>query len=81
MKKLKEDFQKLEEKIDNDNIKIKQLKEYIPNWSTEFEESSLETKRIILEKLVDKIYLYNDKVEIIIKYPISKIIENEKERI
>ena len=75
---LKEQLINLESEINKNNKEINQLKEYIPNWSEEFEKASLDIKRKILEKMIDKVYLYNDKVEISVKYPISTMIIKEK---
>lgn len=67
---LKEELDKLNDEISNQNKEIR--KEYIPCWSLEFENSPLEIQRHIIEKLIDKIYLYNEKIEISIKCPIAK---------
>ncbi len=56
------------------NQKINSMQEQIPNWIEEYDIASLDKKRIIVNKLIDKIYLYNDRIEICIKYPITKLI-------
>lgn len=65
LERLKEELDKLNNEISNQNKEIR--KEYIPCWSLEFENSPLEIQRHIIEKLIDKIYLYNEKIEINIK--------------
>lgn len=77
LKRLNDELIKINEEISNNDNEISKLKEFIPNWSKEFENAPLEVKRNILDKIVDKVYLYNDKVEIQVKYPISKIIIKE----
>ena len=77
LKRLNDELIKINEEISNNDNEIDKLKEFIPNWSKEFEDAPLEVKRNILDKIVDKVYLYNDKVEIQVKYPISKIIIKE----
>lgn len=71
---LNEQLKKIKEEINTNDQEINQLNQYIPEWSKEFIKSSLETKRMILDKLIDKVYLYNEKIEIIVKYPIDKIL-------
>lgn len=70
LKQLNEQLTKIKEEINS-------LKEYIPTWSKEFDTAPLEIKRQILDKLIEKVYLYNDKVEIKVKYPISTILVKE----
>lgn len=78
LKELEEKLSKLNNEISQNNMEIESLKTYIPNWSKEFEHTSLTVQRQILDKLIDKVYLYNDKVEIRTKYPISTIIMGAK---
>lgn len=68
---LKEQLAKLNNEVIQNSTELDSLKTYIPNWSKEFEKASLIVKRKILDKLIDKVFLYNDRVEIRIKYPIS----------
>lgn len=77
LKRLNDELIKINEEISNNDNEIDKLKEFIPNWSKEFEDAPLEVKRNILDKIVDKVYLYNNKVEIHVKYPISKKIIKE----
>lgn len=70
LKYLKEELQRLNNEIRNQNKKIK--KAYIPNWSLEFEKLPLKIQRDIIDKLIDKIYLYNKKIEISIRYQVAK---------
>ena len=77
LKQLNEQLTKIKEEITLNNQEINSLKEYIPTWSKEFDKAPLEIKRQILDKLIEKIYLYNDKVEIKVKYPISTILVKE----
>lgn len=77
LKILNEQLIKVKDEINNNDCEINRLKEYIPSWSKEFEKAPLEVKRQILSKLIDKVYLYNEKVEISVKYPISKILIKE----
>ena len=72
LKFLKEEQEELNNEISNQNKKIKH--EYIPCWNLEFVNASLDIKRQIIEKLIDKIFLYNAKIEINVKYPIVKIL-------
>ncbi len=78
VRELEERLSKLNNEISQNNMKIESLKTYIPIWSKEFENASLTVKRQILDKLIDKVYLYNDKVEITTKYPIYTNIIGEK---
>lgn len=78
LNKLNEQLTTIKEEINLNNQEINSLKEYIPTWSKEFEKAPLEIKRQILDKLIEQIYLYNDKVEIKVKYPISMILVKEK---
>lgn len=78
LNKLNEQLTTIKEEINLNNQEINSLKEYIPTWSKEFEKAPLEIKRQILDKLIEQIYLYNDKVEIKVKYPISTILVKEK---
>lgn len=78
LKDLENKLLKLNNEILQNNMEIESLKTYIPTWSKEFENASLTIKRQILDKLIDKVYLYNDKVEIRTKYPISTIIMGAK---
>lgn len=64
----------LEKEIKKINNDINNLSQCIPSWEKEFKRAKLETKRIIINEIIDKIYLYNDKIEIQIKYPIEKFI-------
>ncbi len=68
----------LKVKCDNEILeytrKIDSMKESIPNWIKEYEIAYLDKKRVIVRKLIEKIYLYNDRIEICIKYPITKLI-------
>lgn len=77
LKLMKEQLSKVKDEINNNNQEINSLKEFIPTWSKEFENAPLEVKREILDKLIEKVYLYNEKVEISVKYPISKILVKE----
>lgn len=69
------------ENIENElykaNLEINKLEKYIPEWEQEFKDAPLEVKRIILNEMVDKIVLFNDKVEVCIRYPISNLIVKE----
>lgn len=65
---------KLETEIENLNNEISNLKECIPNWEKEFKKTDFDTQRAIINELIDKIYLFNDKIEIHIKYPIKNFI-------
>lgn len=75
---LNKNLEELQDKINKNNKDINNLKQCIPVWSKEFENAPLEIKRQILDKLIDKVYLYNDKVEIRVKYPISTILIGER---
>ena len=75
---LNKNLEELQDEINKNNKDINNLKQCIPVWSKEFEYAPLEIKRQILEKLIDKVYLYNDKVEIRVKYPISTILKGER---
>ena len=77
LEKEKEDLYENQNKI---NEELNTLKECIPNWSEEFFNAPLETKRKILKILINKIVLYNDKIVINIKYPISKLIIKGNEK-
>ena len=77
LKQLNEQLTKIKDEINLNNQEINSLKEYIPTWSKEFDKAPLEIKRQILDKLIEKIYLYNDKVEIKVKYPISTMLVKE----
>lgn len=77
LKNLNVQLIKINEEISKNESEISNLKEFIPNWSKEFENAPLEVKRNILEKIVEKVYLYNEKVEIEVKYPISKMLVKE----
>lgn len=76
---LKKELKKINKEINSNNKEINELKEYIPKWSCEFENAPLDLKRAIMENLIDKIYLYNDRIEIDAKYPVSKIIVKEND--
>lgn len=65
---------KFEAEIRKLNNEINNLKQCIPNWEKEFKKANLDNKRIIINELIDKIYLFNDKIEIHIKYPIENYI-------
>lgn len=69
------------ENIENElykaNLEINKLEKYIPEWEQEFKDAPLELKRIILNEMLDKVVLYNDKVELCMKYPISNLIVKE----
>ena len=73
----------IQEETEKINCEINSLNEYIPNWSQEFEDAPLDIKRKILTIIVEKIRLYNDKIEICVKYPISTLIvkRNDKSEI
>lgn len=75
---LNKNLEELQDEINKNNKDINNLKQCIPVWSKEFENAPLEIKRQILDKLIDKVYLYNDKVEIRVKYPISTILIGER---
>lgn len=75
---LNKNLEELQDEINKNNKYINNLKQCIPVWSKEFENAPLEIKRQILDKLIDKVYLYNDKVEIRVKYPISTILIGER---
>ncbi len=77
LKQLNEQLTKIKDEINLNNQEINNLKEYIPTWSKEFDKAPLEIKRQILDKLIEKVYLYNDKVEIKVKYPIYTMIVKE----
>ncbi len=77
LKQLNEKLSKVKNEINSNNQEIDTLKEYIPTWSKEFDKAPLEVKRQILDKLIEKVYLYNDKVEIKVKYPISTMLVKE----
>ena len=77
LKQLNEQLTKIKEEINLNNQEINRLKEYIPTWSKEFDKAPLEIKREILDRLIEKVYLYNDKVEIKVKYPISTMLVKE----
>lgn len=72
--------EELEKELENIDAEIEYLKTYIPNWSEEFEKAPLEIQRQILNILVNKVILYNNKIEIDIKYPISNMIIVKKEK-
>lgn len=74
LKQLTEQKNIIQEEINSYNKNVDELKKFIPDWVTEFNNAPLESKRNIINKIIDKIYLYNDKIEICIKYPISKLI-------
>lgn len=61
------------------NEDIDKVKDFIPNWINEFDEATLEDRRIIVNKIIDKIYLYNDRIKINVKFPISDIIVKGKD--
>lgn len=65
---------KFEAEIRKLNNEISNLKQCIPNWEKEFKKANFDNKRIIINELIDKIYLFNDKIEIHIKYPIENYI-------
>ncbi len=69
---------KYENEIFEFNEKINSLKELIPNWIKEYDIAPLDKKRMIVNKLIEKIYLYNDRIEILVKYPITKLIVKGK---
>lgn len=75
---LNKNLEELQDEINKNNKDINNLKRCIPVWSKELENAPLEIKRQILDKLIDKVYLYNDKVEIRVKYPISTILIGER---
>ena len=75
---LNKNLEELQDEINKNNKDINNIKQCITVWSKEFEYAPLEIKRQILEKLIDKVYLYNDKVEIRVKYPISTILKGER---
>ena len=75
---LNKNLEELQDEINKNNKDINNLKRCIPVWSKEFENAPLEIKRQILDKLIDKVYLYNDKVQIRVKYPISTILIGER---
>ncbi len=75
---LNKNLEELQDEINKNNKDINNLKQCIPVWSKEFENAPLEIKRQIFDKLIDKVYLYNDKVEIRVKYPISTILIGER---
>lgn len=77
LNQLNEQLTKIKDEINLNNQEINNLKEYIPTWSKEFDKAPLEIKRQILDKLIEKVYLYNDKVEIKVKYPISTMLVKE----
>ena len=77
LKNLNNQLIKINEEKNTNNYEISELKEFIPNWSEEFDNAPLEIKRQILGKMIDKIYLYNGKIEIQVKYPISTMIIKE----
>lgn len=77
LNQLNEQLKKIKDEINLNNQEINNLKEYIPTWSKEFDKAPLEIKRQILDKLIEKVYLYNDKVEIKVKYPISTMLVKE----
>lgn len=80
LKHLTEQKHKIQEEINLYNKNVNELKSYIPNWSEEFNNAPLESKINIVNKIIDKIYLYNNKIEICIKYPISKLIIKGKQQ-
>lgn len=75
---LKGNLKEIQDEIDKNNNEINELKEYIPIWSKEFEYAPLEIKRQVLNQLIEKVCLYNDKVEIIVKYPINTVLTGER---
>lgn len=77
LKLLEEQLENIKSEIDINNQEINGIKDCIPTWSDEFENSPLDIKRQILDKLINKVYLYNEKVEIEVKYPITTIIMKE----
>ena len=78
LKQLTEQKHKIQEEINSYNKNVDDLRSFIPNWIDEFNNAPLESKRNIVNKIIDKVYLYNDKIEICIKYPISKLIVKGK---
>lgn len=75
---LKGNLKEIQDEINKNNNEINELKEYIPIWSKEFEYAPLEIKRQVLDQLIEKVCLYNDKVEIIVKYPINTVLTGER---
>lgn len=78
----------LQYKIDKINIEQKQknasledvkyVSQYIKNFKDVYRESDIDTKRIMLSKIIDIIYVYKDKVDIIFKPYFNSIIKNNK---
>lgn len=74
MNKLNLEKINLENEITKLNNEISNLKECIPNWEKEFRKTNFDNKRTIINELIDKIFLFNDKIEICMKYPIENFI-------
>lgn len=56
---------------------LMQLKSTIPVWKEEFEKADLDTKKVLLAKIIDRITLYNDKIDIKLKLPIDSFLDEE----
>lgn len=69
---LEDEKSTLEKEIQKLNKKENKIKNFVLIWRKEFNESPLETKREVLKTLINKIYLYNDKIVIDVKYPINE---------
>lgn len=63
---------KIENKINRTLKKVKHIENYVPQWKEEFNNANLNVQREILKLLVNRIYLYNDKIVIDLKYPINE---------
>lgn len=66
------------ETIDRKNLEqsdLMQLKSTIPVWKEEFEKADLDTKKLLLSKIIDRITLHNDRIEVKLKLPIDSFLD------
>jgi DNA invertase Pin-like site-specific DNA recombinase len=53
---------------------LEQLQQIIPNWKDVFNNADIDKKKIMLAYIIDKVIVYNDKIEIKINMHIEKLL-------
>ncbi len=59
---------------------LKHLQQTIPNWLTEFKNATFERQKMLLAMIIDKVFIYKDKVEVNIKVNLKDMLSNVHNR-
>lgn len=80
--KLKNEQQKYEKLVKKQEEQYKsmlQLKELIPSWQQEFENSNMGVKRMLLSQVIEEVIVFADKIEIKLKIEMEEFLKYAKD--